>query len=138
MENDRDRLVVIVAGYDKEIDRLLDSNEGLASRFARRIRFPSYTPSELAEIGAALARSRDALLTGDAAAVLEACCAGIPDRLDRLGNGRFVRNVIEAAEEERELRLADSGLDLSGVDEAVLLRIEAPDVARALEAILGT
>ncbi|MGV7637286.1 AAA family ATPase, partial [Mycobacterium kansasii] len=38
MENDRDRLVVIVAGYDAEIDRFLGTNEGLASRFARRIR----------------------------------------------------------------------------------------------------
>ena len=74
-----------------------------------------------------MARSRDAVLTGDAAEVLETCCAGVADRLDRLGNGRFVRNVIEAAEEERELRLADSGLDLAGVDEAVLMRIEAAD-----------
>ncbi len=137
MENDRDRLVVIIAGYDAEIDRFLDSNEGLASRFARRIRFPGYSPGELAEIGAAMARSRDALLTGEAAEVLETCCAAAADRLDRLGNGRFVRNVIEAAEEERELRLADSGLDLSGVDEAVLMRIEAADMARALDGVLG-
>ncbi|KXO99625.1 type VII secretion AAA-ATPase EccA [Tsukamurella pseudospumae] len=137
MENDRDRLVVIVAGYDAEIDRFLGSNEGLASRFARRIRFPGYTPGELAEIGAALARSRDAVLTGDAAAVLEACCAGVVDRLDRLGNGRFVRNVIEAAEEERELRLADSGIDLADIDEAALMRIEATDMARALDGVLG-
>lgn len=137
MENDRDRLVVIVAGYDAEIDRFLGSNEGLASRFARRIRFPGYSPGELAEIGAAMARSRDALLTGEAAEVLEVCCAGVADRLDRLGNGRFVRNVIEAAEEERELRLADSGVDLAGVDEAVLMRIEAADMARALDGVLG-
>ncbi|CAM3331968.1 type VII secretion AAA-ATPase EccA [Tsukamurella hominis] len=137
MENDRDRLVVIVAGYDAEIDRFLGSNEGLASRFARRIRFPGYSPGELAEIGAAMARSRDALLTGGAAEVLETCCAGVADRLDRLGNGRFVRNVIEAAEEERELRLADSGLDLAGVDEAMLMRIEAADMARALDGVLG-
>lgn len=137
MENDRDRLVVIVAGYDAEIDRFLGSNEGLASRFARRIRFPGYSPGELAEIGAAMARSRDALLTGGAAEVLETCCAGVADRLDRLGNGRFVRNVIEAAEEERELRLADSGLDLAGVDEAVLMRIEAADMVRALDGVLG-
>ncbi len=137
MENDRDRLVVIIAGYDAEIDRFLGSNEGLASRFARRIRFPGYSPGELAEIGAAMARSRDALLTGEAAEVLETCCTGIADRLDRLGNGRFVRNVIEAAEEERELRLADSGLDLAGVDESVLMRIEAADMARALDGVLG-
>ncbi len=137
MENDRDRLVVIVAGYDAEIDRFLDSNEGLASRFARRIRFPGYSPGELAEIGVALARSRDSLLTGEAAGVLQECCTAIAGRLDRLGNGRFVRNVIEAAEEERELRLADSDLDLTAVDERVLMRIEAADMARALDGVLG-
>ncbi|ADG77035.1 AAA ATPase central domain protein OS=Tsukamurella paurometabola (strain ATCC 8368 / DSM / CCUG 35730 / CIP 100753 / JCM 10117 / KCTC 9821 / NBRC 16120 /NCIMB 702349 / NCTC 13040) OX=521096 GN=Tpau_0394 PE=3 SV=1 [Tsukamurella paurometabola] len=137
MENDRDRLVVIIAGYDGEIDRFLGSNEGLASRFARRIRFPGYSPGELAEIGEAMARARDAVLTGEAAAVLEACCAGITDRLDQLGNGRFVRNVIEAAEEEREMRLAESGADLAGLDEAQLMRIEGADMARALEALVG-
>ncbi|WP_040765876.1 type VII secretion AAA-ATPase EccA [Tsukamurella sp. 1534] len=137
MENDRHRLVVIIAGYDGEIDRFLAANDGLASRFGRRIRFPGYSPGELAEIGAAMARSRDAVLTGEAAAVLEACCAGIADRLDRLGNGRFVRNVIEAAEEEREVRLAESGVDLAGVDEAVLMRIEAADMARALAVLTG-
>ena len=42
MEDDRDRLVVIIAGYDREIDRFLAANEGLASRFSRRIRFQSY------------------------------------------------------------------------------------------------
>ena len=60
MEDDRDRLVVIIAGYDAEIDRFLGSNEGLASRFARRIRFPGYSPGELAEIGAAMARASGA------------------------------------------------------------------------------
>ena len=51
MENDRDRLVVIIAGYDAEIDRFLASNEGLASRFSKRIRFPSYNALELGDIG---------------------------------------------------------------------------------------
>ena len=51
--------------------------------------------------------------------------------------GRSMISQIEAAEEERELRLADSGVDLAGVDEAVLMRIEAPDMARALESLLG-
>ncbi len=50
MENDRDRLVVAIAGYNNELDRFLDSNEGLASRFTKRILFPSYTSAELVEI----------------------------------------------------------------------------------------
>ncbi|WP_345001483.1 type VII secretion AAA-ATPase EccA, partial [Tsukamurella soli] len=135
MENDRDRLVVIIAGYDAEIDRFLDANEGLASRFARRVRFPSYSPTELAEIAEAIARARDSVLSADAAALLEDACGGLRDRIDALGNGRFVRNLVEAAEEEREMRL--SAGDLAAVGEADLMRIEAADVAGALDTVAG-
>ncbi len=50
MENDRDRLVVIIAGYSADIDRLLESNDGLRSRFATRIEFDSYSPEEIVDI----------------------------------------------------------------------------------------
>ena len=50
MENDRDRLVVIIAGYRKDLDMFLDTNEGLRSRFTRSIDFPSYSGTELTEI----------------------------------------------------------------------------------------
>ncbi|GAA3956063.1 type VII secretion AAA-ATPase EccA [Gordonia caeni] len=142
MEVDRDRLVVIIAGYDDEIDRLLAANEGLASRFARRIRFPSYLPDELTRIAEVLADRRDDRLTADAAdALSEAFCALYDDVVDTpagprrgtdvAGNGRFVRNVLEAAEEEREHRLA-AGNDLTGLTETELMTITAPDVHRAL------
>src|SRR5690606_33589753 len=105
MANDRDRLVVIIAGYDEEINRLLAANEGLASRFARRIRFASYTPGELIRIAETLAAQRDTRLSADAAAVLESEFAALYDDTsggrrasDIAGNGRFVRNIIEAAE----------------------------------------
>src|SRR5262249_29183949 len=113
MENDRDRLVVIIAGYDAEIDRFLASNEGLASRFTKRIRFPSYAPAELGDIARLIAKSRDSELSTDAHDELVEVCArlcaeqsadhngNIRTNIDLAGNGRFVRNVIEAAEEER-------------------------------------
>ncbi|MDF0529890.1 type VII secretion AAA-ATPase EccA [Tsukamurella sp. 8F] len=131
MENERDRLVVIIAGYDGEIERLFAANEGLRSRFARRIRFPSYSAAELAEIAESIARSRDSMLSGQAAILVEDACARLGDRIDGLGNGRFIRNLVESAEEEREMRLA--ARDLDAVDEAALMRIEAADIARALE-----
>ncbi len=59
MENDRDRLVVIVAGYRKDLDMFLDTNEGLRSRFTRSIDFPSYSSSELVEIAERMAEKRD-------------------------------------------------------------------------------
>ncbi|WP_084638256.1 type VII secretion AAA-ATPase EccA [Gordonia shandongensis] len=139
MENDRDRLVVIIAGYDDEIDRLLAANEGLASRFARRIRFSSYTPGELTRIAESIAAQRDARLSPEAADALEnaftalyADTAAGRRASDVAGNGRFVRNVIEAAEEERELRLAADS-DLSALDEAALMTITGTDAVAALD-----
>lgn len=147
MEDDRDRLVVIIAGYDGEIDRFLAANDGLASRFARRIRFDSYTPTELAQIGEYIATRRDSTLTTDAVALLEQACTPLyadvredpsgPRRAsDLAGNGRFVRNIIEAAEEEREFRLSAAD-DLTSLSPEVLMRIEAADVQAALSNVLS-
>ncbi|MFF0542577.1 type VII secretion AAA-ATPase EccA [Nocardia thailandica] len=151
MENDRDRLVVIIAGYDGEIDRLLAANDGLASRFAKRLQFPSYTPEELGRIAEIVAEGRDSQLSEEALAVLVEHCRFLYDLesvdqsgqkvrgVDLAGNGRFIRNVIEAAEEEREFRLAnDTELDLSEVDDAVLMRIEEPDMRTAVTSIIAT
>lgn len=150
MENDRDRLVVIIAGYDAEIDRFLQSNEGLASRFTKRIRFGSYDARELGDIGRLIARTRDSELSEAAYDELVSTCvtlcqnesldaSGQPCRgIDLAGNGRFVRNVIEAAEEEREFRLSENhGADVSALDEAALMRIELPDMQAALKQVLG-
>ncbi|KAF0848290.1 type VII secretion AAA-ATPase EccA [Nocardia caishijiensis] len=151
MENDRDRLVVIIAGYDGEIDRFLAANDGLASRFSKRLQFPSYTPEELGQIGEVIAASRDSTLSEEALGRLVLACRGLyethstdqsgqPRRgVDLAGNGRFIRNVIEAAEEEREFRLAnDDSLDLSSVDDSILMRIEEPDMAVALDGLLAS
>ncbi|MCV7202842.1 type VII secretion AAA-ATPase EccA [Mycolicibacterium peregrinum] len=150
MENDRDRLVVIIAGYDGEIDRFLASNDGLASRFTKRIRFSSYGPQELGDIGKLVARTRDSELSDAAYEELVTACVGLCQSealdqsgqlrpgIDLAGNGRFVRNVIEAAEEEREYRLSElHGTNLSELDEAQLMRIEAVDMRAALKQVLG-
>ncbi len=117
MENDRDRLVVIIAGYRADLDRFLDTNEGLRSRFTRSIDFPSYSAAELVEIANAMAGQRDSVfsqaalddlqtLFGQLAASSSPDAAGVDRRsLDIAGNGRFVRNVVERSEEEREFRL---------------------------------
>jgi type VII secretion ATPase EccA len=151
MENDRARLVVIIAGYDAEIDRFLASNEGLSSRFTKRIRFPSYTPPELGDIARLTARSRDSELSSEAYDELVAVCSRLcadesPDQegnmrksIDLAGNGRFVRNVIEASEEERAFRLTEShGASLNSLDEDDLRFIQLGDVKAALGSILAT
>jgi type VII secretion ATPase EccA len=73
MENDRDRLVVIIAGYSADIDRLLETNDGLRSRFSNRVEFDSYTPDEIVEIAELIARDNDSTLSDEASKrVLEA------------------------------------------------------------------
>ncbi|MEC3920345.1 type VII secretion AAA-ATPase EccA [Nocardia sp. CDC160] len=150
MENDRDRLVVIIAGYDNEIERFLSSNDGLASRFAKRVHFDSYQPRELGDIGQYIAAQRDSVITDDALELLVEACTALYNKvitddtgqrrrgIDVAGNGRFVRNIVEAAEEEREFRLAtDESVALEHLDEQSLMRIEADDMRNALADVLA-
>jgi type VII secretion ATPase EccA len=149
MENDRDRLVVIVAGYRADLDRFLDTNQGLRSRFTRSIDFPSYKPVELIEIANFMAAKRDSAFSQAALADLEslfahlagsskADAAGVERRgLDIAGNGRFVRNVVEKSEEEREFRLDHSAHAETGeFTDAELVTITAEDVRSSVEPLL--
>lgn len=119
IENDRDRLVVILAGYPAEMAQFLATNAGLASRFPKHIRFPSYTPAELGEIAQGIAKQTESHMDTAASALFERAVSHlaevtVPDprvpstmrpALDVAGNGRFARNVIEAALDELNLRV---------------------------------
>ena len=115
-EDDRDRLVIVLAGYPDDMDRFLRSNPGLASRFSTRVTFPSYSPNELVEISGRLAKGADDWFDPAALEVLrvifaQACAEG---RIDELGNGRFARSLYERACACRDLRvenLADPSRD---------------------------
>lgn len=141
MENDRDRLVVIIAGYSADIDRLLESNDGLRSRFATRIEFDSYTPDEIVEIAEVIARANDSSLDEQAAKqVLEAATLlsgrtlnGKP-ALDIAGNGRYARQLVEAGEQNRDMRLARS-LDIDSLGDEQLSEINGEDMAAAIGAV---
>lgn len=146
MENDRERLVVIVAGYRKDLDAFLDTNEGLRSRFTRSIDFPSYSPHELVEIAMRMAEKRDSVfepaalqhmetLFGQLASVTTPDANGVERRnLDIAGNGRFVRNLVERSEEEREFRLDHSQTDDFTDDQ--LMTITDQDVTRSAVPLL--
>lgn len=143
MENDRDRLVVIIAGYSADIDRLLESNDGLRSRFATRIEFDSYSPDEIAEIAEVLASGNDSMLQQEAAKrVLEAATFlsqrtlnGKP-ALDIAGNGRYARQLVEAGEQLRDMRLSRS-LDFDSLGVEQLGEINAEDMSAAISAVHG-
>ena len=149
MENDRERLVVIIAGYRADLDKFLDTNEGLRSRFTRNIDFPSYAPSELVEIAHKMAEQRDSVFEQSALDHMEALFAKLavestPDsngisrrNLDIAGNGRFVRNIVERAEEEREFRLDHSEHAGNGeFSDEELMTITDQDVERSVEPLL--
>jgi tellurite resistance protein len=96
MEDDRDRLVVILAGYPRPMEKLLKRNPGLASRFSRRFAFPDYTASELGQIFHALCRKNRYSVPPLAQAKLILGFHYLLGRKDeRFGNGRLVRNIFE-------------------------------------------
>ena len=108
MEDDRDRLVVIVAGYTDEMKHFIDANPGLQSRFNRYIHFPDYTASELADIFRLNARKSQYVLTPELDAELVAAMERMTRRRDRkFGNGRYVRNLFEKAVERQAIRISD-------------------------------
>jgi SpoVK/Ycf46/Vps4 family AAA+-type ATPase len=117
-EDDRDRLVIVLAGYPADMDRFLHSNPGLASRFSVRIGFPSYTPGELARIADVIAEQAGDTFEPDALPVLEQIFsrATASGRIDELGNGRFARSLFERACAARDLRVAHLGEDASAAD----------------------
>ncbi|MBO0853724.1 MAG: type VII secretion AAA-ATPase EccA [Nocardia sp.] len=145
MENDRDKLVVVIAGYDDQIDRFLASNEGLASRFTKRIRFASYEADELVQIADTIAHKKDSILSEDAREVLRERCAQLSQQtrsgrrlIDLAGNGRFVRNVVEAAEAERDYRFTRDNADIANMTNEELMTVGADDIAAALAGLAPT
>ncbi len=106
MEDHRDDLAVIVAGYPDEMQELIDTNPGLDSRFARTLAFPDYTTDELVAIFGLIARRQEYHLDADAARRLHEVIAAEP-RDRGFGNARFVRNVFEQAVALHAVRLAD-------------------------------
>jgi SpoVK/Ycf46/Vps4 family AAA+-type ATPase len=129
-EDDRDRLVIVLAGYTGDMDRFLRSNPGLASRFGVRIGFPSYTPQELVRIAEMIAQQAGDSFADDALPVLDdifrrACDEG---RIDELGNGRFARSLFERACASRDLRIAHLGETASAAD---LTTVSAADLLAA-------
>ncbi len=106
MEDRRDDLVVIVAGYPEPMEVFIAANPGLASRFRTTIRFDDYTDDELTDILTGLAGDADYELLPEALEHFHVILASTP-RDRSFGNGRFARNVLEAAIGRHAWRLRD-------------------------------
>ena len=106
MEDYRDRLVVIIAGYKDEMQRFIDSNPGLQSRFNRYIDFPDYSGAELSDIFKMYMKKNQYTLTPDAEAYLKEQFDYAVAHKDRnFGNARFARNVFEKSIQQQANRL---------------------------------
>ena len=135
MEDFRHRLVVIVAGYPRPMERFLDSNPGLRSRFSREIVFPDYTTDELLAITRRFAAESEYVLTEGAEAELRRTFDGV-QRGEGFGNARYARTIFEQALNAQALRLAGvTGRALSELDAEELMRLEAEDVLGAARAL---
>lgn len=107
MEDDRDRLVVILAGYTDEMKKFIDSNPGLQSRFNRYIQFPDYTAEELAQIFLLTAERSQYTCNADVRASLKDIMKNAVEAKDKnFGNGRFVRNLFEKSIQRQAVRLS--------------------------------
>jgi hypothetical protein len=106
MEDKRDDLVVIVAGYPLPMAIFISENPGLESRFRTMIEFPNYTDDELAAIFAQMAAAADYDAGEPVVARLRELLAQAP-RGPSFGNARYVRNMLEAAIGHHAWRLRD-------------------------------
>jgi SpoVK/Ycf46/Vps4 family AAA+-type ATPase len=132
MEDNRHRLVVIVAGYPRLMRRFLESNPGLRSRFSREIVFPDYSTHELIEIFGRFAAENEYTLGDGAEDTLGAIFANA-ERDESFGNARFARTLFEQALNAQALRLGAGDVETLSHDE--LKRLTPDDLVAGARAL---
>ena len=129
MEDHRDRLVVIVAGYPRLMQDFLRSNPGLRSRFAREIGFPDYSADELVLITNKMVGEADYALGDGAEKAIKAILKRAV-RDEAFGNARYARNLFEQAINRQAMRLSESA-SVGGLDRSAVATVEAVDFQEA-------
>ena len=129
IEDHRDKMVIIVAGYPEPMRSFLSRNPGFKSRFNRYIHFQDYNPEELIEIFNSNCSNSDYILSQDATAVLQDSLLELHHRELTKDNARFIRNLYETCIEEQASRVIREGTS----DLLNLRTIRASDLSKALE-----
>ena len=125
MENHREDVVVIFAGYPNEMGKFLDKNPGLRSRIAFHVPFADYNTAELCDIARLIGKSKGVTLTDGAVEKL----SGVFDEARKqpdFGNGRYVRNVLELSKMNQAARILE--MDPEKVSKSVLTSISEQDI----------
>ncbi|MFP4510443.1 MAG: AAA family ATPase [Spirochaetaceae bacterium] len=127
MEDNRERLVVIAAGYPDEMNEFIDSNPGLKSRFSRYFYFEHYTPQELLQIFDLFAEGSSFRLTANARRSVLQLITGLYEQRSRsFGNGRMVRNLFENIMERQANRISK----VSPLTDEILCTITKRDIPK--------
>ena len=128
MENQRDDLVVILAGYKEPMDKFYESNPGLSSRIANHIDFPDYSTDELLKISKLMLEEQQYQLTPDAEIALERY---IDKRKEKplFANARSVKNALDRARMRQANRIFDSRGQVLTKKE--LVNLEAEDILQS-------
>lgn len=139
MENHRDNVVVIFAGYPDKMKEFLDKNPGLRSRIAFHVPFADYSDDELCEIATYQAGKKGLTLSEDACEKLREVWA-VERTAPDFGNGRAVRNVLEKARMAQAERLLAMDYDSVGPEDVTTIRgedIALPEEPRKAERKVG-
>lgn len=127
MEDDRDRLIVIVAGYTNEMMQFIDSNPGLKSRFSHYIDFKDYKKEDLYKIFMYFVQKGKYVVSDDAKLKLKQILVNAISSNDKnFGNGRFVRNLFEKTLLKQANRLVH--IDSTTLSKDALMTIEMEDI----------
>lgn len=131
MEDHKDNLIVILAGYKDEMEWFLQTNPGLRSRFPIKMEFNDYTTEELMQIAKLMVEKREYKFSVEALSKFEKILARSKDGAyyDKMGNARLVRNMIEKAIRRQALRLVNQ----KKISREDLLYIKPEDVSEVEE-----
>lgn len=125
MEDDRDKFIVILAGYNNEMQKFIDSNPGLKSRFTRTFEFEDYSAEELIEIFKRMLKDTDYILTDEASFKLNSLITSAVISKDKnFGNARYVRNIFEKTLQNQASRLSREKI----LNSQLLQTIEKEDI----------
>ena len=128
MENQRDELVVVLAGYKEPMDKFFESNPGLSSRIANHIDFPDYTVEELLKISKIMLDEQQYQLTSDAEVALSQYIT-LRKEQPLFANARSIKNALDRARMRQANRIFDSRGQVLTKKE--LVNIEAQDILQS-------